>query len=67
MGNADALSRLPVDQASREVTSSILLVDACELPITSKPIASQTKSDPILSKVLQCLTLKDKDVLSDQQ
>lgn len=42
IGNADALSRLPVDQASREETSSIMLVDACELPITSKLIVSQT-------------------------
>ncbi|XP_037797779.1 uncharacterized protein LOC119592963 [Penaeus monodon] len=29
MGNAGALSRLPVDQDTSEVASSILLVDAC--------------------------------------
>lgn len=52
MGNADVLSFLPVDQAKSEVTLSIFLVDACELLITSKLIANETKSDPILSKVL---------------
>jgi len=67
MGNADALSRLPVDQASSEESSSILLVDACELPVTSKQIACQTKKDPILSRVLQCLSQNNKDVLSEQR
>lgn len=38
MENADALSRLPEDQVTGEVVSSILLVDASELPITSRQV-----------------------------
>lgn len=56
-GNADGLSRLPVNQ-KRETTSK----DACEifnleqaemLPITVKEIENETRRDPILSKVYE--------------
>ena len=55
MGNADALSRLPVDKAPLEHDNSILLVNSLGLPITAKDIAQSTRSDTVLSKVLQSL------------
>ena len=55
MGNADALSRLPVYKALLEHDNSILLVNSFELPITAKDIAQSTRSDTVLSKVLQSL------------
>ena len=55
MGNADALSRLPVDKAPLEHDNSILLVNSFEFPITAKDIAQSTRSDTVLSKVLQSL------------
>ena len=56
MGNADALSRLPVDKAPEEYENTILLIDALQMPVTAKDIAQHTKRDPTLSKVLQDLT-----------
>jgi len=55
MGNADALSRLPVDKAPEDHDASIMLIDSYNLPITAKHIAQSTKQDPTLSKVLQGL------------
>ncbi|XP_064088507.1 uncharacterized protein K02A2.6-like [Macrobrachium nipponense] len=55
MGNADALSRLPVDKAPEQYEESILLISAYNLPITAKEIAQGTKKDPVLSKVVQSL------------
>ncbi|XP_068205888.1 uncharacterized protein [Palaemon carinicauda] len=53
MGNADALSRFPVDKAPEEYDNSILLILVYDVPITAKDIAHNTKKDPILSKVLE--------------
>ncbi|XP_064109047.1 uncharacterized protein K02A2.6-like [Macrobrachium nipponense] len=55
MGNADALSRLPVDKAPEQYEESILLISAYNSPITAKEIAQGTKKDPVLSKVVQSL------------
>ena len=57
MGNADALSRLPVDEAPTHSQLNVMLVDANELPITSKQISRYTKKDPILSKIFHCLVV----------
>ena len=55
MGNADALSRLPVDEAPESNTSTILLIETCNVPLKASNIAYHTKQDPILVKVLQDL------------
>ena len=55
IGNADALSRLPVDGAPNGILHSILMVDNLSFPVNSKEIAQKTKLDPVLSKVLQAL------------
>lgn len=54
-GNADALSRLPLDLASSDPDedTSVLQVSNVELlPVTSHQIAVETRRDPTLSKVL---------------
>lgn len=55
MGNADTLSRLPVDKPE-EHDESILLISAYNLPVTIKEIAQGTKKDPVFMKVVQSLT-----------
>ena len=52
--NADALSRLPVDEAE-ESENNVLLIEACHLPITGDTVAQSTGKDPILSQVRQSL------------
>ncbi|XP_064091616.1 uncharacterized protein K02A2.6-like [Macrobrachium nipponense] len=64
MGNADALSRLPVDKAPEQHEESILLISAYNLPITAKEIAQGTKKDPVLSKVVQSL-ITGRDICAD--
>ena len=52
MGNADALSRLPVDEAPTTYSHNILFIDQIDsdtFPITSKHIAQATKQDPSVS------------------
>ena len=55
MGNADALSRLPVDQAPEGNEKNILLIESQNLPIKAKDISQYTMKDPVLSKVLQSM------------
>lgn len=62
MGNVDALSRLPVDEAPSEQEDSILLIESLSLPITAKKIAEATTQDPTLSQVLQGLLTGRKNV-----
>lgn len=49
MGNADALSRLPVDKASEEPEDSILLIERCQLPIAADTVAQSTSKDCVIS------------------
>ena len=53
MGNADALSRLPVDVAPEEFESNILLVESQNTPIKASQVAKETKKDATLNKILQ--------------
>lgn len=54
MGNTNALSCSLVNRASNvQEVSCVMLIDAHQLPITSKWIACYTKEEPLLSKVLQ--------------
>lgn len=55
MGNADALSRLPVDQPSEEPENTILLTETFHVPLKADNIAQSTVKDPVLSQVLQSL------------
>jgi hypothetical protein len=60
MAHADALSRLPLTNMPRNVPlpaeTTHLLNFLSSTPITAKVISTQTKSDVVLSKVLQFLT-----------
>ena len=55
-GNADALSRLPLDarngEASGEVVS-IALVELVKAPVTAAELRSRTQQDPVVGVVLQ--------------
>ena len=55
MGNADALSRLPVDIAPVEHDPIVMMVEVDGLPPSSKDVALQTADDPVLLKVLHNL------------
>ena len=55
MGNADALSRLPVDKAPEEHENTILLIETLNLPLTAKSVSQSTRTDTVLAKVLQSL------------
>ena len=55
MGNADALARLPVDEALADYERSILLIQTCNLPLKASNIEQSTMADPVLAKVLQGL------------
>lgn len=66
MGNADALSHLPVEAAPNSHDKSILLMESFNLPITAKTIAETTKKDPVLSKVLQGLII-GRNLVSSQE
>ena len=54
MGNADALSRMPVDAApDKEDIPQILLIETHGTPLTAAKVAQATSKDPVLAKVLQ--------------
>ena len=55
IGNADALSRFPVDAAPESTDTNMLLVESHNLPVTAKMIRQATKDDPTLSRVMQGL------------
>ena len=56
MGNADALSRLPVDEPVEEQTvNTTLMIEAYQIPISSKTIAKFTVKDGVLAKVHEAL------------
>ncbi|XP_068205240.1 uncharacterized protein [Palaemon carinicauda] len=55
VGNADTLSRLPVDKAQGKYDGHILLISVYDVHITAKDVAHNTKRDPVLSKVLESL------------
>lgn len=63
MGNADALSRLPVGKAPAQPEDSILMIQSFNLPITAKDIAYSTQKDPVLSKVFQGLITGRKSIV----
>ena len=56
-GNADALSRLPINCLTRvsEIDQTILLVNSVKVPVSSVEISEATKADVILSKVHNCI------------
>lgn len=66
IGNADALSRFPVDAAPESNGTNILLVESHNLPITAKMIKQATKEDPVLSRVMQGL-VTGRGLASDQE
>ena len=52
MGNADALSRLPVDAApDEEDMPQVLLIETHGTPLTAVKVAQATSKDPVLAKV----------------
>ena len=52
--NADALSRLPVDQVEKSQESEVYHFSYVnDLPVTAKDIAHATQKDPVLAQVLQ--------------
>ncbi|KAK9679892.1 Integrase zinc binding domain [Popillia japonica] len=51
MGNADALSRLPVGSDEEEI--SVNFVEFCELPLTAKEVRTCTTKDLTLKKVME--------------
>ena len=67
MGNADALSRLPVDSAPNEYEGTILLVESENTPIMASKVAQETKKDSILSRVLQSVISGREFSLQDEK
>ena len=55
IGNADALSRLPIEEAPISYESNVMMINNLAIPITAKEIAEKTKQDPNLSRILQGL------------
>ena len=57
--NADALSRLPLPEEPAQSTTPpevVLLMDCLDdLPVTANDIRVETRKDPVLSKVYQCV------------
>ena len=55
-GNADALSRLPLDARNGEVSQKVVSVAMMELvkaPVTEKEVRDQSRVDPVLSLVIR--------------
>ena len=55
-GNADALSRLPLQSQDDEVSQEMISVHMMELvsaPVTEKEVSAETIADPVLSKVIK--------------
>lgn len=51
-GNADGLSRLPLDNQEQPATSSVFTIGQIQaLPVTAERIEATTRQDPILSRV----------------
>ena len=67
MGNADALSRLPVDKAPEAHEYSVLLIEALNLPLQAKEIGQATKKDPILAKVKEYLMTNNETFLRSEE
>ena len=67
MGNADALSCMPVDCAPPMYEHSVLLIDAHQLPITAKNVARYTLRDPILSKLTQSIITPGTGILTEEE
>ena len=53
MGNADALSRFPVDGAPEDHDAIVMMIDTGGLPLSSGEVARQTAADPVLGRVLR--------------
>lgn len=54
MGNADALSRLPLDEESEVEVERINFINfSTDIPIESKDVQVETQKDPLLSKVYE--------------
>ena len=66
MGNADALSRLPVEKAPETHENSILLIETQNLPLKAKEIGQITKKDPILAKVKEYLISNNETFIDNE-
>ena len=66
IGNADALSRLPIEEAPSTHESNVLMIDSLSIPLNAKEIAEKTKQDPILSRVLQAL-IAGRNIIANQE
>ena len=68
-GNADGLSRLPLDHQPNEDSSAdprvFNLAQIEALPVTSKKVQLQTRNDPVLSKVIDYTTRGWPDQISE--
>ncbi|RWS18208.1 uncharacterized protein B4U80_04962, partial [Leptotrombidium deliense] len=67
-GNADGMSRLPVEGEGEEEDTSLEIFAVSqieELPITAKELAAETSNDLLLSQVKKCILNNWKDKLSE--
>lgn len=53
IGNADALSRLPLDAATNDEELNVMLIDTHYVPVTAREVAIATKRDPVLARLSQ--------------
>ena len=67
MGNADALSRLPVEKAPEAHECSVLLIETQNLPLKAKEIGQATKKDPILAKVKEYLITNNDTFIGSEE
>lgn len=67
MGNADALSRLPVETAPKEHEISILLTEAQNLPLRAEKIRKHTEKDKILCKVREYMITGNVKFLENEE
>ena len=67
MGNADALSRLPVDKAPEINECSILSIEAMNLPLKATEIGQATKKDQTLVKVKEFLMTNNETFISNEE
>ncbi|RWS03345.1 uncharacterized protein B4U80_06550, partial [Leptotrombidium deliense] len=68
-GNADGMSRLPVEGESETEDTSLEIFAVSqieELPVTAKELATETSKDSLLSQVKKCISNDWKDKVSDE-
>ena len=69
-GNADALSRLPLDAKNGDLSKRVFAVAMMELvnaPVTEKEVRSQSKVDPVLNLVINLVLDRNSKVDSDDE